>query len=61
MISWAFSPAIPSIGSAQKGCSKFVQASPQATAIAKRATSAPSASDMLAARPDWVMIAMIPA
>ncbi len=43
MMSLARSPAIPRIGSAQKGCTMLVQASPQAIAIAARAGSTPSA------------------
>jgi hypothetical protein len=44
MTSLAFNPAMASIGNAQKGCTRLVQAFPQATAIAARAASVPSAS-----------------
>src|SRR5690554_2867025 len=106
MMYLALRPAMASTGRDQKGCSRLVQASPQATAMATRETSTPSASaagsmtgactahwpppegtkrltmpalmkdqkgsevsvaketsasDMLAARPDCTMIAMMPA
>src|SRR5690554_3599568 len=43
-MSLALSPAMASTGRAQNGCSRLVQASPQATAMAMRGISAPSAS-----------------
>ena len=43
MTSFACNPAIASTGSTQNGWIRLVHASPQATAVATRATSAPSA------------------
>lgn len=40
-----FSPAIPSAGSSQNGCTRFVHAAPQATPMATRLISEPTCSE----------------